>query len=384
MIVLVQPFGLKSPGGGPRILRALLADAPLPWLSVVTGLEVPPPLERETWIGSGQGEEIHLPVRPRLGRIERTRFSGYLYPMERLFAPRFLRCLEAVCRQRNATGIHSITHSIDYWYGFKVAQTLGIPYHLSVHDDLKYALNGRPEYEEGMGHLPAVWNAAKSRFVISQQMGQEYCQRYGNRPYAQVTDGLTTVPSVPLPREGNRLRIYFMGLFHRGYIDNLRALLNGLAIVEKRHPDWEISVTCRCGAVPPEALTSRFAVTQLPFGSEADVVRDIEQADLLYLPLPFGAKYEAFVRFSLSTKMISYLGSGLPILYHGPADAAAGGLLARHRAAICADTLEPEALADTLCHTAETREAVVERALSLAKEQFLLTTQRERFWGGLV
>ena len=25
-----------------------------------------------------------------------------------------------------------------------------------------------------------------------------------------------------------------------------------------------------------------------------------------------------FVRFSLSTKLVTYLGSGLPIIYHGP------------------------------------------------------------------
>lgn len=377
MILFVQPFGVASPGGGPRILRALLSDAPMPWVSVGTTPGIPPPPMQI----SG-GTELHLPIRPHLGRIEQTRFCAKLYPLERVYAASFVRRLVALCKAQNVRGIHGVAHGMDYWYSFLAAQQLKLPYYLSVHDDLAFALSGRPEYREGMAHLPQVWQQAAARFVISEEMGQEYCRRYGVRPYQIVTDGLTEVPDTPLIRTGQQLRIYFMGLFHRSYIPNLRTLLEGLAILRRQHPDWEMSVTCRCGQVPAEALTGDFPVIELPFGSEKEVAHDMEAADLLYLPLPFEGEYASFVKFSLSTKMISYLGSGLPIIYHGPADAAAGALLARHDAAWSVHSRDPEVLAKTLTQArADTGRSVVCRALALAREQFLLKTQRERFWG---
>ena len=60
----------------------------------------------------------------------------------------------------------------------------------------------------------------------------------------------------------------------------------------------------------------------------------MESADLLYMPMPFGEAHEKFARYSLSTKMVTYAGSGVPILYHGPATSAAFDLLKRNDAAI--------------------------------------------------
>lgn len=103
-------------------------------------------------------------------------------------------------------------------------------------------------------------------------------------------------------------------------------------------------------------------------------------ADLLYLPLPFQEFARAFSRFSLSTKMITYLGSGLPIFYHGPGDAAAGKLLARHDAAAICTTLNAEEISKQLLDAIARREAIVGSALSLARSQFLLADQQRRFW----
>ena len=75
----------------------------------------------------------------------------------------------------------------------------------------------------------------------------------------------------------------------------------------------EITATFRCGRIREEVIAGVPGVRVLPFGSEADVEADMSQATLLYMPLPFAAEDECFVRFSLSTKMISYLGSGRPI-----------------------------------------------------------------------
>ena len=65
VVVFTQPFSLVSAGGGPRILRSLLKDAPVPTLAVCTA----PPSQCHD-------SELQVPLRPNFGRIERTRFNG--------------------------------------------------------------------------------------------------------------------------------------------------------------------------------------------------------------------------------------------------------------------------------------------------------------------
>jgi hypothetical protein len=106
----------------------------------------------------------------------------------------------------------------------------------------------------------------------------------------------------------------------------------------------------------------------------------MEQADMVYLPLPFGQEYEYFVRYSLSTKMITYLGSGLPIIYHGPVKAAASQLLAQHQAAILINSLDPHCIAEALIKERVKTAEIVQNALNLGVDQFMLIEQKNKFW----
>ncbi len=375
MIVFVQPFGLSSPGGGPRILRALLQDAQKPFLSVCTSPSPPPPTE--------VGTEVHLPARRHRGRVESTRFGPWLGVEEIALIRDLEYRLENLCEAHHATALHGLSHSIDFWPAYCVARKRKIPFYLSVHDDLGYSLQGRPDRGYGLARLGEVWKNAQERFVISEEMGREYSRRYGKRSFLLITDGLTTVPNVPQQRPEKNCRIYFMGLFHYSYGANLRALLQALERLQEIHPDIRFSVTCRSGSIAPDVVKDAFPVTILPFASEQEVAEDMKQADFLYLPLPFSSKYESFLRYSLSTKMITYLGSGLPILYHGPAEAAAGALLAKHDAAISICSLDPAQIAKVLHgRQGETTETVC-HALTLGRHQFLLQDIRNRFWGAL-
>jgi len=108
----------------------------------------------------------------------------------------------------------------------------------------------------------------------------------------------------------------------------------------------------------------------------------MEEADLLYMPMPFGREHESFARYSVSTKMVTYIGSGLPILYHGPATSAAFEILHRNKAAIFVNTLEPAEIAQALADlTTRMCSDVVENARALAEREFMLTDQARRFWG---
>lgn len=373
-VFFVQPFSLGSAGGGPRILRALLEGAPFAWQSVCTS-----PGRPKAW-----PNEIHLRSRPAWGRIEYSRFAPLPNVTAPFFAPIFRKRLKECCVRHGALALHAVPHSgLDFAQVQAVAGELALPFFISLHDDLAYtaasAGGSEKEREAAMG---AAWREASGRFVISEALGREYCQRYGARDYNVVTDGLSTLTPPRAGAGSSELRVYFMGLFHMGYEENLRALLGGLAIFERAHPWMTVSVTCRCEHIRAQVLDGLKPVTVLPFAGEAQIRVDMETADLLYMPMPFGEVHEKFARYSLSTKMVSYVGSGVPILYHGPATSAAFDLLKRNNAAIFVTSLAPEEIAKTFSGlTAQKRGEIAASALALAERQFMLADQTRKFWG---
>lgn len=374
-LMFVQPFTLRSPGGGARILRALLEESPCHSIVVCTSPDA---------ACEGGADELHVPLRPFFGRIERTRFAGWPEKLTPLWRPLFRRRLRAACRARNAIAVHAIPHaSLDFYDSYCVARELGLAFFLQVHDDLLFSIRGRVDEARAEEALREVWMGSDLRFVVSQQLGREYCRRYGAADFITVTDGIAAITPRTRTQIGATMRVYFMGLFHLEYEENLRVLLAAIARAREVDPRVEFSVTMRCGQVRQQVAHGADHVRVLPFGSEGDVEADLEHADLLYLPLPFGTEFAPFTRLSLSTKVVTYLGSGVPILYHGPADAAVCDLLREHDAALLHTDLVPESLASTLTRLLAEPESAAQlsrNALQLAEEQFLLDDQRRKFW----
>jgi hypothetical protein len=81
--------------------------------------------------------------------------------------------------------------------------------------------------------------------------------------------------------------------------------------------------------------------------------------------------------------MVTYVGSGVPILYHGPAGSAAHELLQKNAAALTVTSLEPKEIAAVLSATAESRAQIAQAALELARSNFMIADQRRRFWSAI-
>ena len=277
---------------------------------------------------------LQVPLRPNFGRIERTRFNALAHSITPLFRGRFAERLEKVVTNAHARAIHSVAHGgLDFHTAFLLSKKLQIPFFLQVHDDVAYTSAGRVS-AQSMGE---VWQGASARFVISRELGDEYVRRYGPEEFVVVTDGLDRLAAkLRTPTDG--LRIYFMGLFHIGYEKNLEALIKAIQLLPVGLTS-KCSITLRCDYIRPALLRQTSLLRVLPFGSESDVQADLAEADCLYLPLHFGEADRPFAAYSLSTKMVTYLGSGLPILYHGPIGTAAYNLLEKHRAAALATSL---------------------------------------------
>ncbi len=373
-IAFLQPFGVHSPGGGPRILRALVQDAPTEVISVCMSPAPPPP--------TTSVEELHVPVRPTFGRLEPTRLHRYLGVTAVPLEPVVRRRLSRMLRERGAERVHLVAHDATFWPAYKAARAARLPVALTVHDHLDYNMRDRPERAIALRRLGRVWREAEERFVISDAIAEEYCNRFGDRRSVVVTDGLDEVRP-PVPAVEGRCTVYFMGAFHMSYRRNLEALLRGMELFQRSRPDLSVRLKMRCGDLPGGLPGSPIQIEPLPFADEATIRRDMEDADLLWLPLPFGEEHASFVRFSLSTKLVTYLGSGLPILYHGPPDAAAARLLRATGAGVEATSLEAEAIRDGLADAVENRARLAERAGDLARREFMLEVLRDRFWSVL-
>jgi glycosyltransferase involved in cell wall biosynthesis len=377
MILFVQPFGLGSPGGGSRILRALLENAPAQWLSMAATSEpIPsPPF----------GQELQVTGRPYFGRLERTRIAGWFNQLDGWAASKLEAKLNEIIKQNGVTAVHAIAHVCwDTLAAFNVARRNRLKFFMTIHDDPAYCLRGNANRETLLSGVANCWREAAARFVISEEMGQELCRRWGKQNYILVTDGLTDIANQPRLVQPNRMTVYFMGLMHISYEPNFVALQKALRIVSERQPELKVGFILRCGAVRKEAIVYPEMCRVLPFGSELEVLSDLESADVVYQPLSLAHENQAMSAYSLSTKMITYLGSGLPILFHGPPDSAAGKLLARNNAAIVCGLNDPHQLAQALMRLVDTeRDQVVSSALKLARRQFRLSDVRESFWSAI-
>ena len=362
-------------------MRSLLAEAPVAVLAVATS----PRLGAQT----ACVPEVHMPIRPSLGRLETTRafkaLGVFHVAMLESLSRRLTRLGEGqagTSPRVRAGSFHAIPHSVDFVAVQRAADRLGLPMFLSLHDDPGYALRDRAERAYALRHLGAAWLGARERFVISEDMGLEMCRRYGDQAYVIVTDGLDPVRPLPRTVTPGRLSVYFMGAAHIPYDGNFQCLVAALEQMRDRGIDARL--VTRAGHFPFRLKSRTVPIEHRPWAPQSDVERDFDDVDLAYMPLPFGPEHADFVRCSLSTKMVTYLGSGVPVLFHGPKQSAAGNLLRQAGAAFEADSLDARALCEILAFDRDRGIAIVENALRLARARFRLADIRTRFWAPIL
>lgn len=362
-------------------MRSLLRASPVPVVAVSTS---PQRLARSRDEPDLPLEE-HLPMRKYLGRAERTRAVRVLGALDLASLPRHQAKLTALAlgtkgltHPSPAVCLHAIPHTLDFCSVHRVAARLKLPLFLSVHDDPGYVLRGRIERSYALRRFGYAWQDATERFVVSDEMGLEMCRRYGDRSYVLVTDGLETIASEPRRRTAGRLWVYFMGAPHLAYGPNFQCLIGALVGLRENGTDARLIV--RAGGWPFDLDTNGVPVELRPWASQEDVARDLGNVDVLYTPLPLDPSLATFGRFSLSTKLISYLGSGVPVLLHGPNQSAAATLLRRTDAGFIADSLDPAVLREIFAFSDDRGATVAANALRLARRHFRLEEVRERFW----
>lgn len=376
-VLFVQAQGIMAQGGSSKIFRALTANAPLLLGSLVCGTR--PPAAAPTGIN-----EWFVRERTTFGRLERTRLSGVL-KLSRAFSwAASCQSVKKIMSQWQPLHVHAHLHGIGFIPALDWCRDKGTPFSISIHDDIRHLTSADP-WRRGVELSAAeAWLAAANRFVISAEIGEEYSRRYGKRPWTQITDGLTSCAATPRSQVIKRLNIYFAGAVNIPYEPNFHAMQAALGLFVQAQPTWQVRFIARGGRRIAGEVAGLPPIEVRPFGSPSAVAKDMDEADLLYLPLSLDRKYSNFARFSLSTKMITYLGAGLPIFYHGPRDSAVYTLLARHNACIGCFSNDPEEILVSLTQLKSRRQNIVQNALDLGRKHFRIGPIRERFWSRII
>lgn len=374
-LITIQTFSLYGPRGGPRIMRSLLEDAPTQVVSMTSAA-----------IGdSGSITELQLGSRRTFGRLEATR----LWPLLETFALARIGQMrdevEQAIARCGATAVHAVAHGYDFLAAHLAARAKGLPFFLTIHDHPAYTFGPGIVHGPALRLLAGPWREATHRFVISEALGEDLARRYGRRPYSVVTDGVTEIrPPRAVGVGVGALNVYFMGALHHSYHTNFEVLVRALGTYGEA-TGASVTLTVRGGGMlVPATGDGRVHVNVLPWGSQRDVEVDLERSHLLYLPLPLGRRHRHFVRYSLSTKLVTYIASGLPILFHGPRESAAAKLLAEAGAAEIVGSLEPPDIAAAVEHAVANARGLAAASGSLAEQCFRLERQRDGFWQPIV
>jgi hypothetical protein len=369
-ILFIQPFPIHGTGGGAQIMRFLIQNNPHDCCIVNSSVACGP--------DSGEFKEFHLPERPRFGPLERI---GRLHPLlqktTQFYRGIWRNKLDRLIRSEGIHAVHSVVGPDGLFSETQVVcEKLGLPHVVTIHDDnANIEKKGDRTYEV---RLASLWANASHRYVICEEMGEEYNQRYAPRDYSIVTDGITSFRETVRVNADPKNQFYFTGLMHISYEPNFKSLFRFLKSRQSTTPPPKI---CSRGGYARDALVRDCESWEYRgFSLDLDYVEDTDGFDYLYLPLPFDSRYADFIRLSFSTKLITYLNLGIPIVYHGPVESALYKTLQKHDAALFVQSLDSAAWEKALNVSHDRRVEIVLNAQRLAKSRFSNEDILERFY----
>ncbi|PTQ99355.1 hypothetical protein C8P68_102171 [Mucilaginibacter yixingensis] len=366
-ILSYQPFSLFANGGGNRILRRLYQGKEAKVVSlVIDGFS--------SVLPNGNIKETLVPAMPVHRPWMRWRLRNLgMWLRDVFFHGLTTRRIRKAARQMDYEVIHVVDHG-PYCAALCVDEFLeGKQLWVSFHDHFNTT-------KSNAENTRRLWQHATRRLVISEEIAAAYSRLFGEAQYEIITDGVEAQEiRQPSAQIGVPINIYFAGLLHLHYIPLFKTLADALDRLS--NDGLQFKLVLRGTQQLNELNDRQFEVDYRPVTlNNADLKAELDAADILYLPIKFTTP--DFYLYSLSTKMVGYLGAPGAILYHGPADSAACHLLKNNQAAICCGALDTDDLVASLRALLSSGEQVSIRAKELARNRFDLKTIQQRFWAG--
>jgi hypothetical protein len=365
-ILSYQSFSLYDNGGGSRILRRLYEGNESKVSSLAFSVYPFKPVSRDI-------DEKIIPLRPLTRSWMRWILrDGVIWLRENAFKSQANKNILKEAAEIPFDVLHVVDHGPFSSILCDDEFLLGKPLWASFHD---HFLTTSSSFE----NANKLWNCASRRLVISNELGNEYNQLFGKKSFEIITDGVFLDEiSEQVVTNDSTIIVYFAGLLHIDYLPLFQVLANALDVLSAE--GLKIKLILR-GTQFVDFLNQRsFDIEYRPFSDDHDELKqELDSATILYLPIKF--EPADFYLYSLSTKMVGYLGAPGSILYHGPEDSAASNLLKQTNSAIGCYTLNTSDLLDSLHTILKTDCNVSYNAKKLAKSHFNFQEIKDRFWG---
>jgi hypothetical protein len=231
----------------------------------------------------------------------------------------------SICRSVkdwNPQAVLTVAHGYSWMTAAVVADRLGIPLHLIVHDNpvasmsLPSGLTRRAELE-----FARIYRQAVTRLCVSPAMADAYRSQFGVESLVlyPVRDSSTPAfenPPSRLLEIGRPLTFAYAGSVSTTACSNaLTALADALEPLGHR-----MLLFSKWG---PEAIQrfrlDRPHVTIVPPAAAGCLIPQLrEQADVMFVPMSFEPQEAADVQISFPSKLTDYTATGLPLLIWGP------------------------------------------------------------------
>ena len=267
-----------------------------------------------------------------------------------------------------------------------VARSLRVPLYIQLPDSFEATLLSRvvdPVNRRAAEQILAMSvRDSVSCSVATRFMAEEVEHRYGIKPiiiHPAISNGTLKSPASSCRCSG-QLVIGFAGNAYSN--DEWHHLVGALDDHQWRVGDREVSILTY-GHTPPPTPGPYGRVRHQHFSPERELVDALStEADILFCPQPFVRPFSTSARARIPQKLVTYLTTGRPILFHGPTDSAACDLLERSGGAALSTSANRISLWNALTRIAASESSYAAIALAghkLAMAEFDSTQQQRLF-----
>ncbi|RJO65766.1 MAG: glycosyltransferase [Myxococcales bacterium] len=232
-----------------------------------------------------------------------------------------------------------------------VAEGLGASLYIQVWDAPQWALKRNRIDPLMRRHLLAEYERLlrQSRVVgaASWAMAEDYQARYGVRavPLASSLDAAQAREPATAPHAEGPLTISLAGqIYAEDEWDALMEAIDGMNWTIGGRP---IKVRLMGGYINLKSSRRR-NIEYLGYATQAETLDLMADSDVLYCPYWFDKDYEEVARTSFPAKLTTYLASGRPVFFHGPAYASPARFIAEHDCGLVCPTLDPAAISEAI------------------------------------
>lgn len=299
-----------------------------------------------------------IPFKPRY-----IRGQGMFRIIRNIDSIRFSNDLNAVINQHQIDVLWivlGVTYN-ELYRTSVLSQKLIIPYHVSVHDDPILELPA-PHRKNGRAAFQKILRNAATIDVISERMQQNYKQQY-NADSIVITRGI----HANFPKNNLRTQT------------PVQLLMGGYANVPAPWPQPLIEAVERLNKDQPYHLhlfDPKLLAWKGPHVTVHNQIPESEFNEILksisigYACDDLNAERLSFAQLSLPTKIITYIGAGIPFIYHGPKDSTVGDLLTHYDAGIIVSDNDTEELYNAFKQLMTNYDYYQQNCLLALKEKF--------------